>query len=509
MAYLARRPDTHLIRLLLLPITLSGIVAAAYRYVWTTPELNVYNWGQCLLAAVTIGKTAEYAYNKEGMLKVGETRPGKTKGKGKATPNGNAVGNGRAHSVPARRGLPYIPDGLYDAIELMHTLRGLQWKFGQEVHIPKPTRPLQRDAFLRATLLSFIQNFLLVDFLESAIKLFPGVGSPLGGSMFYPGLPPLSRYAVSTLIHMLTGSAILCGFGMVYDLVTLIAVSLFDSAPTSWPPVVDDPWSADSMHTLWAKRWHQLLRQTFLVLGGYPGKWLAGDFGMLFGTFIASGLFHECAMYSMGRGFDHTVSLFFTMQGPILVLERMWRKWFLWVFLYILWGEGVDLPPLALELRWILELLQATVHPKLLANVDASDMQQDHHAELITYLDITKILGNGEAAVIDFAVELFKVLGYVHRERVARTRLDILLQICGEVRHAKANVCIFDRPQTDILLLVQTEDMLDPGDAEARLVVAAFDQNNARRERAQLLPMDERVNRFENSVFAWIYMGRR
>ncbi|KAF5382653.1 hypothetical protein D9615_002704 [Tricholomella constricta] len=289
-----------------------------YRFVWTIPELNVY-WGQCLLAAVTIAKSVEYAFNKEGMLKVGETRPGEMKVKGKG------VANGQIHPA-VRRGNHYIPSGLYDAIELMHTLRGLQWKFGRGVHIPKPTRPLERDKFLQATLVSFIQNCLLVDFLESAIKLFPGVGSPMGGSMFYPDLQPFWRYTVSTLIHMLTGSAILSGFGMVYDLVTLIAVGCFDSSPSSWPPVTDHPWCADSMHALWSKHWHQLLRQTFLVLGGYPGKWLAGDLGMLFGTFIASGLFHECAMYSMGRGFDHTVSLFFTMQGPILVLERVWRK---------------------------------------------------------------------------------------------------------------------------------------------------------------------------------------
>jgi len=319
MAYLARRPDTYLIRLLLLPITLCGIVAAAYRFVWTIPELNVYNWGQSLFAAVTIAKTLEYAFTKEGMLKVGETRPGEMKGTSKSTANGEA-------RPAVQRAYRCIPSGLYDAIELMHTLRGLQWKFGQDIHIPKHTRPLERKAFLLATLKSFIKNFLLLDFLESAIKLFPGVGLPTGGSMFYQELQPFWRYIVATLIHMLTGSAILVGFGMVYDLITLIAVRCFDSSPKSWPPVTDDPWSANSMHTLWGKHWHQLLRQTFLVLGGYPGRWLAGDIGMLFGVFIASGLFHECAMYSMGRGFDHNVSLFFTMQGPIMIFERLWRK---------------------------------------------------------------------------------------------------------------------------------------------------------------------------------------
>jgi hypothetical protein len=80
------------------------------------------------------------------------------------------------------------------------------------------------------------------------------------------------------------------------------------------------------MHKFWSKEWHQLLRQTFLVFGGYPGKWLAGDIGLLLGTFLASGLFHECAMYSMGRGFDHSATLFFAAQGPVLVLERLWKK---------------------------------------------------------------------------------------------------------------------------------------------------------------------------------------
>ena len=248
---------------------------------------------------MAIAKSLEYAFNKEGMLKIGETQ---LKGEPSALNN-----------------------PLYDAFEVAHTLRGLQWQFGQGVYIPKETRPLQRGPFLRAALLSFIQHFLLLDLLESAIKLFPGVGSPTGGTIFYPTLTPIQRYTVSTLIHAMTGTAIMVGFHMVYDLITSIAVGCFDSPPSSWPPVMDDPWRADSMHIFWAKRWHQMLRQTFLVLGGYPGKRIAGNLGTLFGTFIASGLFHECAMYSMGRGFDHTVLWFFALQGPILILER-WQS---------------------------------------------------------------------------------------------------------------------------------------------------------------------------------------
>jgi hypothetical protein len=47
MAYLARRPDTYVLRVSLLPITVSLILFAAYHFTWTQVELNVYNWTQC------------------------------------------------------------------------------------------------------------------------------------------------------------------------------------------------------------------------------------------------------------------------------------------------------------------------------------------------------------------------------------------------------------------------------------------------------------------------------
>ncbi|KAJ7761576.1 hypothetical protein DFH07DRAFT_867715 [Mycena maculata] len=312
LAYLARRPGTYEIRLLLLPTVLVATLTTGFRYMFTIPELNVYNWGLALLSEVVIAKALEYALTKEGMLKVGEREPGQMKGKEVAKKT-NASANGHIEDIETRE-------------SSIHTMRGLRWKFAQGTHIPAPTRPLERRAFLRATLLSFIKNFLLLDLFESCIKIFPGVGVPTGGTMFYASFAPLPRYIVSTTIHMLTGSALLAGFGMVYDLITLVAVGLLDSAPTSWPPVLDHPWSARSMHTLWARNWHQLLRHTFLVLGGYPGRWLGGDLGMLLGAFVASGLFHECSIYAMGQGFDHTVTLFFAAQGPILVGERLWRR---------------------------------------------------------------------------------------------------------------------------------------------------------------------------------------
>lgn len=281
------------------------------------------------------------------MLKVGETQPGVIKGKssGQATADGTRSRN------------PYIATWLYDAIELAHSMRGLQWKFGQGIHIPKATRPLERTAFLYATLSSFIQNFLILDILEALLKLFPGVGTPMGGSMFYPTLAPSARYTVSTVIHMITGTALLSGFRMVYDLITLFAVGCLDSSPLSWPPIMGDPWRSESMHTFWAKEWHQVLRQTFVVFG-YPGKWIAGDSGMVFGVFLASALFHTCAMHNPYLGFDYVTVAFFMSQGLVLLLERLWRRltgrkvggWIgrLWVYL-ILFAGGQPMGNLSFE----------------------------------------------------------------------------------------------------------------------------------------------------------------
>ena len=143
---------------------------------------------------------------------------------------------------------------------------------------------------------------------------------------------------------------------------------------------------------------------------------------------------------------------------------------------------------------------QALPHPavdqELLNVADANNMQQDRLAELINLLDLAMIPEMGETAVDDFTVELFKVTGYVHRDRVARTRADLPLFICGEQRHAKTDVCIVDRAQNDILLLVQEDKRLEPISARAQLVaeaVAGFNENNANREAVGLPPLVEKV----------------
>lgn len=46
MGYLARRPDTYTMRLLLLPLVIAFAVGVYFRFMWTEPQHNIYNWGQ-------------------------------------------------------------------------------------------------------------------------------------------------------------------------------------------------------------------------------------------------------------------------------------------------------------------------------------------------------------------------------------------------------------------------------------------------------------------------------
>lgn len=324
MSYLVRRPDTHLIRLLLLPALITAALHSSYGFVWNDPRHNVYHWGMSSFSFVLMGKGIDLALAKTGRHKQGEAVPGTMSIAAiaaKSDPDSPQDASVSDHQL-----LPALPLWLQDALELMFSLRGLGWDFGKGVYTPPTTRPQERIPFLRATLSSFLAAFLLLDVIDSAIKLVPGVGDPLGGSIFFPDLPFLTRYLVSTTIHVLTGAALVVGFSMVYDLITLFAVAVLGHSPSAWPPVMDNPWASQSLHEFWAKRWHQLFRQTFLVFGGIPGRKIGGDVGLVLGTFLASGLFHECTILAMGCKWDSRVPLFFLLQGGSVIGERIWKK---------------------------------------------------------------------------------------------------------------------------------------------------------------------------------------
>ncbi|KAI5988974.1 hypothetical protein EDD15DRAFT_2285592 [Pisolithus albus] len=323
MAYLARRPDTFHLRLALLPPIALVTLGTFFRFKVPGAEYIASNWAIAMFSILVVAKDIVWAWRPEGMLKVGEEKPGvliKPSNQSRGTLSHSANDTRMSPSRGKRRSLAW----LYDALELIGTQRGIGWKFGVGVHIPKEHRSLGRSVFLRQTLTSALRNFVVLDACESLIKLVPGVGSPGGGTIFRPELPILPRYILSTAVHIATGCMFM-GFDLLYDLFALVGVGLLYHDPSSWPPLMDHPWKSDSLHEFWAKRWHQVLRETFLVCGGSIGGAVAGNLGVVFGTFIGSGLFHELTVCSCGQGFDPQGMLFFVQQAPLLVLEKLWR----------------------------------------------------------------------------------------------------------------------------------------------------------------------------------------
>ncbi|KAI6147305.1 hypothetical protein BKA82DRAFT_640346 [Pisolithus tinctorius] len=326
MAYLARRPETFLYRLMLLPLVVSVTLGSFFRFIIPGAEYTPANWGIAAFTIFMVSRVIDWAWRPEGMLKVGEEKlsvfvnpPNQRRG-GTSTDGTNA--SRTSPSIWER----HLPSWLYDALELFCTLRGIGWTFGVGVHVPREHKSLERFVFLRQTLASALRRFVVLDFCESFVKLVPGVNSPEGGTIFRPELPIPQRYILSTAVHVATGSMFIASFELLYDLFTLIGVGLLFNDPLSWPPVMDHPWQSDSLHEFWAKRWHQLLRETFFVYGGFIGGAIAGNIGIVFGTFLGSGLLHELAICSHGRGLDPQGILFFVQQAPLLILEKLWTR---------------------------------------------------------------------------------------------------------------------------------------------------------------------------------------
>jgi hypothetical protein len=123
------------------------------------------------------------------------------------------------------------------------------------------------------------------------------------------------------------------------------------------------------------------------------------------------------------------------------------------------------------------------IDEEIFTTLEADDMFHDSNAELINLLDLAMGFSE-EPAVNDFAVELFKRLGYVKRNRVARTQKDISFFNSGEWRYTKADICLLDLSQDDILLLVQEDkrsllkELRDPRPQLIAEAIAAFDRNH-------------------------------
>ncbi|KAF8685652.1 Membrane bound O-acyl transferase family [Rhizoctonia solani] len=389
-------------------------------------------------------KAVEFALTPHGRLKVGEMKPGSIK-----SPASNKYIANFTKTQSISRSLSALYIGFLDACELLSSMRGVGWDYGtgNDIYIPLEHRSSEKTGFLKSTLWSTLGYYLLLDMIDTGFKLVPGVSSPSGGSIFRPELSLIPRLVVSTGLHFATGVAFIAGFNMFYGLLTLIAVSWWQP-PSAWPPVTENPWATTSLHDFWGKRWHQLLRQAFFVGGGYPlaflGKTIFGVlfgervgrtaalWGLLLGTFTASGLFHMFAMYAMGQGIEWKVVGFFSAQAIALILERAWRTatgrrvegWWgrAWSYLWIVgggqwcvdaWhrrglGGGMVIPPSLSVTRLI--ILPLVLKSK--ANSNILVMRED---------DITVLNSSGDSwKLSNLAAPASVEAGHIHAIQAAR-----------------------------------------------------------------------------------------
>ncbi|PBK77694.1 hypothetical protein ARMSODRAFT_946550 [Armillaria solidipes] len=90
-----------------------------------------------------------------------------------------------------------------------------------------------------------------------------------------------------------------------------------------------------------------------------------------------------------------------------------------------------------------------------------------------------------ESAVVDFTVEMLRVLGYEKEDTLVRTRNNLRLLTCGEFVYAKTDVCLLDLESRG-QITYQSHGSRFQLIAKA---IAAFQKNNKRRARLFLDPL--------------------
>ncbi|KAI0095139.1 hypothetical protein BDY19DRAFT_879813 [Irpex rosettiformis] len=219
-----------------------------------------------------------------------------------------------------------------DALNLMCNSRGVGWNWGMKPsHFPIETRPTySKRAFLYATVLRLIKIIFLYDAFNYTVRACApsGVGTPSGGSIFDPTLPPFQRYALSSFIAVTYCAVFYYAIEMAYYFATVVGLLIpgLDQQPSDWPTLSQSPWLSTSLADYWGRRWHQGNRDMFTSLS-YPFKILFGRAGLVLGAFFWSAVLHDLGIWGLGAGtnFSQTGG-FFLLMGVGVLVETHWAK---------------------------------------------------------------------------------------------------------------------------------------------------------------------------------------
>jgi len=182
--------------------------------------------------------------------------------------NGFAYGHAQKKTSPNEP--PTLLEALWDAFNLCSNLRGQGWNWGRNCYFPPEARTTSSThTFLTSTLVSTVIHVLLFDIMLSTVRsISPSTfGSPVSGTIYNASLPLSHRYAQATFITLAAGIVIYAIVQLVYDIITILSISILQQHPAQWPPIFDSPWLSTSLDTLWGRQWHQSLRGVFIGLG--------------------------------------------------------------------------------------------------------------------------------------------------------------------------------------------------------------------------------------------------
>ncbi|KAL4064185.1 hypothetical protein V8B97DRAFT_1876111 [Scleroderma yunnanense] len=233
----------------------------------------------------------------------------------------------KRHLRPANSTSPSI---ILDALDLATNVRGIGWNWSKSVYVPPETRPTSsRLVFCSYVFFSAIFHGFICGTLQIAVQAFsPEAFTVLnGGSIFDEGLPPSIRYVRSSIIAVVTMFGIYTVMQFNYDVGTILGVVVFRQDPAQWPPVFQAPWMATSLRDFWSRRWHQMFRRSFIVLGGWPLSFISGHAGYILGSFLASGIFHNVVVLMLNGSVEMGCMLLsFGMMATGIVLEDVFTR---------------------------------------------------------------------------------------------------------------------------------------------------------------------------------------
>ena len=246
------------------------------------------------------------------------------------------------------------PSVVMDALDLAANVRGVGWNWSKTVYVPPENRPTSsRTIFSIYVLISALVHSFVCGVLHVAVLAFsPEAFTDLsGGSIFDTSLPPLICYIRSSIISVAVLFSIYTVMQSSYDGSTLIGVLVLRQDPAQWPPFFQAPWMATSLRDFWSRRWHQLYKRAFVVLGSWPLAFVFGRPGYIFGGFLASGIFHHVVVLMLNGNVEMwCMFLSFGMMAAGIVLEDVFTaltgrqvggwKGRLWLMAWMLvWGN--------------------------------------------------------------------------------------------------------------------------------------------------------------------------